>query len=358
MTGAGCRASGAGRDGRKDGWRGAVGCVLSIGLLLAPGALCVASGSGGTAAAADMQIGRVRSEAACNSGEHNQLSDEEKEQGFKLLFDGKSMDRWRNLKSQTVRPQWRVIDGAMVMTAKGGRDLVTREEYAHFDLRLEYKIAEGGNSGIMFRVIEDTEERKPWRLAPEYQLYDSFTVKAKPERSAGALYGLVAAPRNLAKKPGEWNLVRILFEPAGEGRERLRFWLNGKPTVDIVVDHAPDSEWSRLIEKRNLEKKGTKFELPDGFMKAETGHILLQDHGARVAFRSIRIRRLPATGRDAPPGKDKQGPRASLRRDPVCTKGERKERLGASKTVHLALMKALRQKRWQPARTTLPAELL
>ena len=109
-----------------------------------------------------------------SAGQINKLSPEEKKQGFKLLFDGKSMDQWRNYKPKTIpiRPQWQIIDGAMVMTTKGGRDLITKEKFGYFDLRLEYTIAEKGNSGIMFRVVEETKERNPWRLAPDI----NFTI--------------------------------------------------------------------------------------------------------------------------------------------------------------------------------------
>jgi hypothetical protein len=224
----------------------------------------------------------------------NQLSPQEEAEGFKLLFDGKSMDQWRNYRSSTntIQPQWQIVDGAMVLTAKGGRDLITKETFRHFDLRLQYTIAEGGNSGIMFRVAEDPKQKLPWRLAPEFQLFDSYNVKVRGERSAGALYGLVAAPENVAKKPDEWNQVRILLEPAGDNADRLRCWLGDTQTVDLVVDRSPESEWSKLIKRHNLENRGTKYELPPAFFQAETGHILLQDHGARVAFRSIRIRTL------------------------------------------------------------------
>ena len=221
-----------------------------------------------------------------SAGQINKLSPKEKKQGFKLLFDGKSMDQWRNYKSETIRPQWQIIDGAMVLTAKGGRDLITREKFGYFDLRLEYTIAEKGNSGIMFRVVEQTKERNPWRLAPEYQLYDSFNVKVRGDRCAGALYGLIAAPKDLAKKPGEWNQVRILLEPAGDTKSRLRFWLNSRQTVDIIIDPAPDSQWSKLLESKKSEDHFAR-----DFFRARTGPILLQDHGARVAFRNIRIRK-------------------------------------------------------------------
>jgi len=228
---------------------------------------------------------------ACSScvstSQINQLSEEEKKQGFKLLFDGKSMDQWRNYRSDTIKPQWQIIDETLVLTAKGGRDLITKEKFGYFDLRLEYTIAEEGNSGIMFRVVEETDERNPWRLAPEYQLYDSFNVKVSGDRCAGALYGLIAAAKDLARKPGEWNQVRILLESAGHNKDRLRFWLNDRQTVDIVVDHTPDSEWSRLLESKKADGH-----FAPGFFKAKTGPILLQDHGSRVAFRNIRIREL------------------------------------------------------------------
>lgn len=224
------------------------------------------------------------------AGRSNQLSSQEKKQGFKLLFDAKSMDQWRNYKSKTIKPQWKIIDETMVLTAKGGRDLITKEKFGYFDLRLEYNVVEKCNSGIMFRVVEETQERNPWRLAPEYQIYDSYNVKVRGDRCAGALYGLIAAPKDLAKKPGQWNQVRILLEPKDHNKDRLRFWLNGKQTVDIIVDHAPDSQWSKLIRNEDF-----KDHFAEDFFKAKTGPILLQDHGKRVAFRNIRISELDAT---------------------------------------------------------------
>ena len=232
----------------------------------------------------------------------NQLSPEEKKQGFTLLFDGKSMDQWRNYKAEGVKPQWQIQDGALTLTEKGGRDLVTKEKFGYFDLRLEFNVSEKCNSGITFRVDEKTKERLPWYDAPEYQVYDSFNVKVRENRGAGALYGLIGAPKDLARKPGEWNQARILLEPADDGKERLRFWLNDDQTVDLVVDHAPDSGFSKLLKNaRNPEHFGA------GYFKSKTGHILLQDHGKRVAYRNIRIRRL-ATARapeiQPPPDQD------------------------------------------------------
>ena len=255
------------------------------------------------------------------AGQSNQLSRQEKELGFEPLFDGKSMAQWRNYKSETIKPQWQVIDGTMVLTEKGGRDIVTKEKFSYFDLRLQWTIAEKGNSGIMFRVDEQTTKRLAWMVAPEFQLYDSYTVKGKPERAAGALYGLVEAPADITKKPGEWNRVRILLEPAGDGNAHLQCWLNDTRTIDLVIDHAPGSEWSKLIAKRNEEKKGTKFELPDEFFKTASGPILLQDHGARVAFRNIRIRRLNSTAVQSNPGSQKNRHVFSVKGKKVCLNG-------------------------------------
>jgi hypothetical protein len=243
-----------------------------------------------------------------SAGQLNQLSEDEEKQGFKLLFDGKSMDKWwRNYqssaknkpettkKAETIKPQWQVIDGAMVLTEKGGKDIVTKESFRFFDLRLDWAIAERGNSGIMFRVDEQTTKRLPWMVSPEYQLKDPY---GKPRRSAGALYGLVAAPKGIAKKSGEWNKTRILLAPGPNGTEQLKCWLNGTMTVNLTIDHRPDSEWSKLVKSSNKEEDvaGTKFELPEEFFKAKTGPILLQDHGSRVSFRNIRIRKLDDPG--------------------------------------------------------------
>jgi hypothetical protein len=86
-------------------------------------------------------------------------------------------------------------------------------------------------------------KRLPWMVAPEYQLYGSYTIKAKPERSAGALYGLVGSPKGITRKIGEWNNTRILLAPLSRGRGHLQFWLNNTKTVDLIIDHAPGSEW-------------------------------------------------------------------------------------------------------------------
>ena len=229
------------------------------------------------------------------AAEPNRLSTEETQQGFQLLFDGRSMNQWRNYKSETIMPEWQVIDGAMVLTEKGGKDIVTKEKYDYFDLRLDWAIAAGGNSGILFRVDEQTTRRLPWMVAPEYQLMDP---DVKPVRSSGALYGLLPAPAGIARKPGEWNTTRILLAPGPNGVAQLTCWLNDVQTIHLTIDHSPNSEWRKLVEKRNKDEDvaGPKFELPEEFFKTRSGPILLQDHGSRVSFRNVKIRRLDAAG--------------------------------------------------------------
>ena len=202
-----------------------------------------------------------------SAGQTNKLSPVEKKQGFKLLFDGKSMEKWRNYKSKTIRPQWQIIDGAMVLTEKGGKDIVTKEKFDYFDLRLQWTIAEGGNSGIMFRVDESTTKRLPWMVAPEFQLYDSYTIKGKPERSAGALYGLVGAPEGITKKPDEWNKTRIQLAPAGQGREHLQCWLNDTKTIDLVIDHRPAANGQNWSRKETQRPRGQNSNCPRSFSR-------------------------------------------------------------------------------------------
>jgi hypothetical protein len=219
----------------------------------------------------------------------NSLSSVEKKQGFELLFDGVSMDQWRNYRAETIKPKWQVIDGAMVLTEKGGGDIVTKEKYDFFDLRFQWAIAENGNSGVMFRVNEQTTKRLPWMDSPEFQLKDPYR---KPATSAGALYGLVEAPKDIAKEFGQWNTSRILLEPGPDGTAFLKCWLNDTITVDLTVDHSPGSEWMKLIDKANQAATQEKFLRDEEFFKVKTGHMLLQDHGNKVSFKSIRIRRL------------------------------------------------------------------
>ncbi|MDB6078378.1 MAG: glycosyl hydrolase [Akkermansiaceae bacterium] len=214
--------------------------------------------------------------------EANQLTPEEVAEGFELLFNGTDLSGWRTYRETAPRPQWQVLDGAIVLTEDGGGDLVTEEKFDDFDLRFDWKISEHGNSGVMWRVAETQDY--PWRTGPEYQILDSFD---KPDHKyareiakgniGGCFYDLVPAKPEWSKPPNEWNVGRIVVDGT-----KITLYLNGIVTAD--VDTATP-EWEAMLAK-------SKFHGWEFFNKEAEGHICLQDHHDVVAFRNLRIRPL------------------------------------------------------------------
>jgi len=219
---------------------------------------------------------------AALAAEPNALTPEEQEAGFVLLFDGKSLDGWRTFKEKKPRPQWKVADGAITLTAGGGGDLVTEKQYQDFDFRCEWKIADQGNSGIIWRATE--EHAYPWVSGPEYQILDSF---AKPGHKyahetdkgniAGSFYDILPGEESWSKPVGQWNETRILIKG-----DQVALYLNGHETAKF--DTTSDA-FKALLAK-------SKFNGWEHFNKAPKGHIVLQDHGDGVAFRRLRIKTL------------------------------------------------------------------
>jgi hypothetical protein len=212
----------------------------------------------------------------------NQLSPQEKREGFKLLFDGKTLKGWRTYKEKAPKEQWKVEDGTIVLTAGGGGDLITEDEYADFDFRCEWKIAKQGNSGIMWRSTE--EHQYPWVSGPEYQILDSFKQeghKYKHETDkgnvAGGFYDIIPGKEEWSKPVGEWNETRIVVKGS-----KVTLYLNGTVTADVDTT---TPEFKAMLDK-------SKFKGWEHFNKAAKGHIVFQDHGDKVEFRSIRIKKL------------------------------------------------------------------
>ena len=207
----------------------------------------------------------------------NALTDAEREAGWELLFNGHSMDGWRGYMMETVPDGWQALDGELTRVGRG-RDIITTEQFDNFDLTLEWKVERGGNSGILFRAIEGPEQI--YMGAPEMQILDdeNHADGRSPLTSVGSNYALHPAPRGLARPVGEWNSARILVDG-----NHVEHWLNGVRTVEYELGSA---DW--------LERVGaSKFSAWPEYGKASRGHIGLQEHGDRVAFRSIKIRRLP-----------------------------------------------------------------
>jgi len=211
----------------------------------------------------------------------NALTNQEKKDGWELLFDGKSMEHWRNFKKDGLSPQWIIKDGAMVKTKDGG-NIVSKSKYENFDLKLEWKIALGGNSGIFILVNETKVDRKIYSRAPEIQILDNDGHKDNKLAShrSGSLYDIIAAPAKSQKPAGEWNTVRILFS-----NRHLQVWQNGVATVDVKLS---SEAWNKALQ-------ASKFKNWKGFAETLTGHIGIQEHGADVSLRNVKIKKLPAS---------------------------------------------------------------
>lgn len=204
---------------------------------------------------------------------------------WQKLFNGKDFSGWHNFnkQGQPVSDKWKVEDGAMALTARGGGDLVTDQEFENFELEMEWKIAEKGNSGVMWGVVEDKKYCCPYSTGPEMQVLDdakhpdSFKG-ANGNHKAGSLYDMIPPADLTAVKPaGEWNKAKMVISN-GQGT----FWLNGKQMVTFPTK---GEGWDALVAN-------SKFKTWEGFGKFAKGKIALQDHGDKVWYRNVRIREL------------------------------------------------------------------
>lgn len=202
----------------------------------------------------------------------------EAKEGFRLLFDGKTGHGWRGYKEKTFPAQgWVIADGCLEHKAGGGGgDLLTDAQFGNFELRFEWSVAPGANSGVIYRCTEDQDTT--WQSGPEYQVIDDGDQPKHDVHSASALYDLAEAKPKLLRPPGQWNTGRIVVDGT-----HIEHWLNGVKVVDVRTD---GPEWQARIQH-------SKFASMPAFAKAERGHIALQDHGDAVRYRSLRIRELP-----------------------------------------------------------------
>jgi hypothetical protein len=206
----------------------------------------------------------------------NTLTPAEKKAGWRLLFDGATLSGWRGYKTETPAG-WNVQDGALVLAAGRKGDLVTVEQFGDFELSLEWKISAGGNSGIIYRV--GLGDPAPARSGPEYQLLDNARAKDNqiPTHFAGALYDLVAPPRDVTRPVGEWNEARVRIQGW-----KIEHWLNGTKVAEADLSSPAGKA---LVA-------GSKFKTWPRFATLARGHITLQDHGDSVSFRNVKIREL------------------------------------------------------------------
>ncbi len=214
-------------------------------------------------------------------GQHNTLSEKEKQDGWRLLFDGKTTAGWHVYRNKTNGAAWKVADGELWLDpqSEGRGDLMSDGEYENFELVLDWKIDVGGNSGVVFNSIESEKYRNAWNTGPEMQIIDNDVHPDGKivKHRAGDLYDLIGSKQESAKAPMEWNTVRIV-----SNRGKLELWLNNVLQVKITM-FTP--EWEALI-------KGSKFVKHPDFGTFHKGHLMLQDHDNRVWFRNIKIREL------------------------------------------------------------------
>lgn len=213
--------------------------------------------------------------ATADDGALNTLTKKEKADGWKLLFDGKTLDGWMNWKTKkpAVVGKWVVKDDAMVLEGKGGGDLYTAKAYEHFEFSLEFKTR--GNSGVFIRV-DPSARGAIYGVAPEIQV-NRDGPKSLSSTSTGGLYALYEI--KLEEKiihPDGWNSMRIrIVDNKGV------HWMNGKKLYEYEIG---GDEWKTRLRNSKFKKAIDTFG-----MKAN-GHLGLQDHGATVAYRNLKIK--------------------------------------------------------------------
>ena len=203
--------------------------------------------------------------------------------GWTQLFDGKTLNGWRGYKKpDAVDTRWKAVDGLLTIVSNGAgdthgqRDLITDATYEQFDLRWEWKISQGGNSGVKYFVLEDQSSA----IGHEYQLIDDERhpdAKIGPHRQTAALYDVFPAHDRPLKPAGEWNTSEVIVKG-----KHVTHILNGKTVLEYDLDSPA----------LNAAVAKSKFKDIARFGKPQNGHILIQDHGDQVWFRKIEIRRF------------------------------------------------------------------
>ena len=220
----------------------------------------------------------------------NTLTEAEKKDGWVLLFDGTTSEGWRGYKKDNFPSAWQVVDGTIYMTGSGrgeagdkeGGDIMFDKEFQNFTLSLEWKISEGGNSGIFYLGEEKLDYI--WKTAPEMQVLDNdkhpdAMLGKDGNRQAGSLYDLIPAVPQNAKPVGEWNEVEIIVYKGSVIHKQ-----NGEVVLEY---HLWTDEWNELVA-------GSKFPglNPDWANVASKGYLGLQDHGDDVWYRNLRVKSL------------------------------------------------------------------
>ena len=226
---------------------------------------------------------------AC-SVEHNVLTPEEKAAGWELLFDGATLDGWKDYNGKTLTQPWHVVDGCI--QAKGdGSDgsgyIVTNKEYENFELAWDWKLSKAGNSGMLYHVVERPEFKVPYVTGPEFQLLDdvNFPDPVEDWQKCGVDYAmhLPDYTKMNINPAGEWNNSKIVFDNG-----HVEHWINGQKILEF---EAWTDDW-------HARKNSGKWTMAPEYGLSKSGVLCLQDHGYPASFRNLKIKELPRKNKE------------------------------------------------------------
>ena len=184
---------------------------------------------------------------------------------------------WRNYQGEGISDGWKVDGDSLSVVKSPAGDLISKETYGNFELTFEWKISEGGNSGLLFHVQESPDLPYVFYSGPEFQLLDNKGRDEPPLEQAGSLFALYAPSADYTKPVGEFNTAKLVVDDG-----HVQHWLNGHKVV----------EYDMASADFKAKVAGSKFAKWPAFAASPQGHLALQDHGDPVTFRNMRIKRL------------------------------------------------------------------
>ena len=221
---------------------------------------------------------------SCGEAPQNVLTPQEEADGWKLLFDGKTMAGWKDYNGTTLTQPWGVVDGCIQANGQGSDAsgyIVTDKEYENFELSWDWKLSKGGNSGMLYHVVERPDFAVPYVTGPEYQLIDepNFAEPLEDWQKLGVDYAMYLPDTSKMKvnPQGEWNNSKIVFDNG-----HVEHWLNGVKLIEYTRN---SDMWNALVAY-------SKYRDWPNFGNAKEGNILLQDHGDEVWFKNVKIKEL------------------------------------------------------------------
>lgn len=236
--------------------------------------------------------------SSCNTDKKQKVPKEKASKEWIALFDGSNASLWKGFKSDSLPAGWVVVDSMLITTGQGGDlggDIITRQQFEDFKLSLEWKVSEGGNSGIFFSVIEG-DNPTVYASGPEYQLIDDigFAYPLEDWQKTAANYAVHNADsaRFVIKDAGEWNHSGIRVKDG-----HVVHWLNGKKVLEYQLW---DDDWKARVA-------ASKWKDYPNYGLALMGHIGLQDHGDTISFKNIKIKDLTDKGSPLFNGKNLKG---------------------------------------------------